>query len=63
MMRKVFSIIIFVFMLNVISTAYAKEIEVIISVDKNRVEIGNHIRLTVGVQGAFDTDVPTVIRT
>jgi hypothetical protein len=57
-MRKVFSIIIFVFMLNVISTAYAKEIEVIISVDKNRVEIGNHFRLTVGVQGAFDTDVP-----
>jgi hypothetical protein len=57
-MKKVFSIIIFVFMLNVISTAYAKEIEVIISVDKNRVEIGNHFRLTVGVQGAFDTDVP-----
>ena len=58
MMRKVFSIIIFVFMLNVISTAYAKEIKVVVSVDKNRVEIGNHIRLTVGVEGAFDTDMP-----
>ena len=58
MMRKGFSIIIFVFMLNVISTAYAKEINVVVSVDKNRVEIGNHIRLTVGVQGAFDTDIP-----
>jgi len=45
-------------MLNVISTAYAKEINVVVSVDKNRVEIGNHIRLTVGVQGAFDTDIP-----
>ncbi len=58
MMKKVFSIIIFVFMLNVISTAYAKEIAVVISVDKNRVEIGNHIRLTVGVEGAFDSDIP-----
>ncbi|GAX61041.1 hypothetical protein SCALIN_C17_0074 [Candidatus Scalindua japonica] len=62
MMRKVFSIIIFVFMLSIISTAYAKkvnkEINVVISVDKNRVEIGNHIRLTVGVEGAFDTDIP-----
>ncbi len=57
-MKKVYSIIIFVFMFNAISTAYAKEIEVIISVDKNRVEIGNHFRLTIGVQGAFDTDVP-----
>jgi len=58
MMRKVFSIIIFVFMLNVISTAYAKEVKVVISVDKNRVEVGGHIRLTVGVEGAFDTDIP-----
>ncbi len=58
MMKKVFSIIIFVFMFNMISTAYAKEIEVVISVDKNRVEVGNHIRLTVGVQGAFDTEIP-----
>ena len=58
MMRKVFSIIIFVFMLNMISTAYAKEVKVVISVDKNRVEIGSHIRLTVGVEGAFDTDIP-----
>ncbi len=58
MMKKVFSIIIFVFMFNVISTAYAKEINVVISVDKNRVEIGSHIRLTVGVEGAFDTDIP-----
>ena len=45
-------------MLNVISTAYAKEIAVVVSVDKNRVEIGSHIRLTVGVEGAFDTDIP-----
>ena len=58
MMRKVFSIIIFVFILNVVSTAYAKEVKVVISVDKNRVEIGSHIRLTVGVEGAFDTDIP-----
>ncbi len=58
MMGKVFSIIILVFMLNVVSTAYAKEINVVISVDKNRVEVGSHIRLTVGVQGAFDTDIP-----
>ena len=58
MMKKVFSIIIFVFMLNVISTAYAEEINVVMSVDKNRVEIGSHIRLTVGVEGAFDTDIP-----
>ena len=58
MMRKVFSIIIFVFILNVISTAYAKEVKVVISVDKNKVEIGSHIRLTVGVEGAFDTDIP-----
>ena len=60
MMRKVFSIIIFVFMLNMISTAYAKEVKVVISVDKNRVEIGSHIRLTVGVEGAFDTEIPTL---
>ncbi len=58
MMRKGFSIIIFVFTLNIISTAYAKEINVVMSVDKNKVEIGSHIRLTVGVQGAFDTDIP-----
>ena len=58
MMKKVFSIMILVFMLNVVSTAYAKEINVVISVDKNRVEVGSHIRLTVGVQGAFDTDIP-----
>jgi hypothetical protein len=58
MIRKVFSIIIFVFILNVVSTAYAKEVKVVISVDKNRVEIGSHIRLTVGVEGAFDTDIP-----
>ena len=58
MMRKVFSIIIFMLILNVVSTAYAKEVKVVISVDKNRVEIGSHIRLTVGVEGAFDTDIP-----
>jgi len=62
MMKKVLTIIIFVFMLSVISTAYAKvvskEVKVVISVDKNRVEIGSHIRLTVGVEGAFDTDIP-----
>ena len=58
MMRKVFSIIIFVLILNVVSTASAKEVKVVISVDKNRVEIGSHIRLTVGVEGAFDTDIP-----
>ena len=62
MMRKVLTIIIFVFMLSVISTAYAKvvskEVKVVISVDKNRVEVGSHIRLTVGVEGAFDTDIP-----
>ncbi len=58
MMKKVYSIIIFVLILNVISTAYAKDIEVVISVDKNKVEVGNHIRLTVGVHGAFDTDIP-----
>ena len=58
MMKKVFTIIIFVFMLNVISTAYAKEIKVVVSVDKNRVEIGSHIRLTVGVEGVFDSDIP-----
>ncbi len=58
MMKKVYSIIIFVLILNVISTAYAKNIEVVISVDKNKVEVGNHIRLTVGVHGAFDTDIP-----
>ncbi len=62
MMKKVLTIIIFVFMLGVIPTAYAKgvskEVKVVISVDKNRVEIGSHIRLTVGVEGAFDTDIP-----
>ncbi|MDP6923181.1 MAG: BatD family protein [Candidatus Scalindua sp.] len=62
MMRKVSTIIMFVFMLSVIPAAYAKgvskEVKVVISVDKNRVEIGSHIRLTVGVEGAFDTDIP-----
>ena len=58
MISKLFSTIIFVFILNVVSTAYAKEVKVVISVDKNRVEIGSHIRLTVGVEGAFDTDIP-----
>jgi len=62
MMKKVLTLIIFVFMLSVISTAYAKgvskEVKVVISVDKNRVEVGSHIRLTVGVEGAFDTDIP-----
>ena len=62
MKRKVLTLIIFVFMLSVISAAYAKgvskEVKVVISVDKNRVEVGSHIRLTVGVEGAFDTDIP-----
>ena len=62
MMRKVLTTIVFVFMLCVIPTGYAKgvskEVKVVISVDKNRVEIGGHIRLTVGVEGAFDTDIP-----
>ncbi len=61
MMRTFFSIIIIVFTLNVISNAYAKEIKITVSVDKNRVEVGSHFRLTVGVHGAFDSEIPEII--
>ncbi|MGR3174327.1 MAG: BatD family protein [Candidatus Scalindua sp.] len=60
MIKRISSIIIFIFMLNLVSTAYAKEIKVIISIDKTRVEAGNHFRLTVGVHGAFNTDIPQI---
>jgi len=60
MTKRISSIIIFMFMLNLVSTAYAKEIKIIISVDKTRVEAGNHFRMTIGVQGAFDTDIPQI---
>ena len=58
MIKKITSITIFIFVLNLISTAFAKEIKIILSIDKTEVEVGNHFRLTVGVQGAFDTDIP-----
>ena len=45
-------------MLNLVSTAYAREIKVVISVDKTVVEAGSHFRMTIGVQGAFDTEIP-----
>jgi hypothetical protein len=60
MIKRISSIIIFIFMLNLISTAFAKEIKITLSVDKTRVEAGSHFRLTVGVQGAFDTDIPQI---
>lgn len=47
-------------MLNLVSTAYAREIKVVISVDKTVVEAGSHFRMTIGVQGAFDTEVPQI---
>ena len=58
MIKRISSIIIFIFMLNLVSTAYAKEIKIMVSVDKTRVEVGNHFRLTISVHGAFDTDIP-----
>ncbi|MFQ5687526.1 MAG: BatD family protein [Candidatus Scalindua sp.] len=58
MIKRISSIIIFIFVLNLVTTAFAKEIKIIISVDKTRVEVGNQFRLTIGVQGAFDTDIP-----
>ena len=60
MIKRISSIIIFIFMLNLVSTADAKEIKIFISIDKTRVEVGNHFRLTIGVQGAFDTDIPQI---
>ncbi len=60
MIKRISSIIIFIFMLNLVSTAYAKEIKVVISVDKTVVEAGSHFRMTIGVQGAFDTEVPQI---
>ena len=60
MIKKISSIIIFIFMLNLVSTANAKEIKVVISVDKTVVEAGSHFRMTIGVQGAFDTEVPQI---
>lgn len=60
MKKRISSIIIFIFMLNLVSTAYAKEIKIVISVDKTIVEVGNHFRLTIGVQGAFDTEIPQI---
>ncbi len=60
-MKRISSIIIFIFMLNLVSTAYAKEIKIVISVDKTIVEVGNYFRLTIGVQGAFDTEIPQII--
>ena len=58
MIKRIPSILIFVFVLNLVSTVFAKEIKITVSVDKTRVEVGSHFRLTVGVQGAFDTDIP-----
>jgi len=58
MIKRISSIIIFIFMLNLVSTAYAKEIKVVISVDKTVVEAGSHFRMTIGVHGAFNTDIP-----
>lgn len=60
MIKRISSITIFIFVLNLISTAFAKEIKITLSVDKTRVEVGSHLRLTVGVQGAFDTDIPQI---
>ena len=60
MIKRISSIIIFIFMLNLVSTAYAREIKVVISVDKTVVEAGSHFRMTIGVQGAFDTEVPQI---
>ena len=60
MIKRISSIIIFIFMLNLVSTVYAKEIKVVISVDKTVVEAGSHFRMTIGVQGAFDTEVPQI---
>lgn len=61
MIKRISSITIFIFVLNLISTAFAKEIKITLSVDKTRVEVGSHLRLTVGVQGAFDTDIPQIL--
>ena len=58
MIKRISSIIIFIFMLNLVSIAYAREIKVVISVDKTVVEAGSHFRMTIGVQGAFDTEIP-----
>lgn len=58
MIKKISSVIIFILMLNLVSTAYAREIKVVISVDKTVVEAGNYFRVTIGVQGAFDTEIP-----
>lgn len=60
MIKRISSITIFIFVLNLVSTAFAKEIKITLSVDKTRVEVGSHLRLTVGVQGAFDTDIPQI---
>ena len=60
MMKRISSIIIFIFMLNLVSTAYAKEIKIDISVDKTIVEVGNYFRLNIGVQGAFNTEIPQI---
>jgi len=58
MIKRISSIIIFILMLNLVSAAYAKEIKVVISVDKTVVEAGSYFRATIGVQGAFDTEIP-----
>ena len=58
MIKRISSIIIFILMLNLVSVAYAKEIKVVISVDKTVVEAGSYFRATIGVQGAFDTEIP-----
>ncbi|ODS31458.1 MAG: hypothetical protein SCARUB_03415 [Candidatus Scalindua rubra] len=58
MIKKFFLLITFIFILNYPLTIYADEIKVTASVDKTVVEKGAHLRFTVGVHGAFDTDQP-----
>jgi hypothetical protein len=61
-MKNFYPIVFLVFLIFIlfgyIASVYAKEIEIIASVDKTLVENGGDIRYTIGVHGAFDTDQP-----
>ncbi|MDR4505251.1 MAG: BatD family protein [Candidatus Scalindua sp.] len=57
---KIFFIYVIAFFLLVghFGKVYAEELRLTASVDNTRIEIGNHVRLTIEIHGAFDTDQP-----
>ncbi|MCP5005874.1 MAG: protein BatD [Planctomycetes bacterium] len=58
-MKIIFTyVILLLILIGYSGKAYAEEVKLTASVDNNRIEIGNYVRLTIEIHGAFDTDPP-----